>query len=236
MPEDEDKSVKAEPASTFPSDVELLDAGYVRASFSEKPDVSGLITASGHPFPTHEEIVQAGYVPLSRRAGRLKSRPRVSQMYWVDFPHDAYAPEFEGEHPGIIIRASKKLLHDTCIVLPVTSAAQKAGTHFHQLSKNPNPKGRAQGITAFVVCDHLYTMNTNRLRPLVDAKGQLVFPKVEAGDMKAIFQIVEKVLNMSFCTATQTAEASPATPEIKERPRERETKGGRPILHLRKEG
>lgn len=229
MSKDRDQSAEAK--SNFPSEAELLAAGYIRASFSERPDVSGLVTAAGHPFPTHEEIVQAGYVPLSRRAGRLMSRPRVSQMYWVDFPHDAYAPEFEGEHPGIIVRASKKLFHDTCIVLPVTSAEQKAGTHFHQLAKNPNPKGRDQGITAFVVCDHLYTVNTNRLRPLVDAKGRPVFPKVGADDMKAIFQIVEQVLNLSFCSATQTAEAAPA-PEIKERHQKRKTKNGRPVLSL----
>src|SRR3546814_4906714 len=60
-------------------------------------------------------------------------------MYWVDFPHDAYVPEFVNEHPGIIIRAANSL-SDTCIILPVTSAQQKAGTHFHQLSKNPNPR------------------------------------------------------------------------------------------------
>ncbi|NVK22678.1 MAG: type II toxin-antitoxin system PemK/MazF family toxin [Kangiellaceae bacterium] len=238
MPEDEDKSVKAEPAPTFPSEVELLEAGYVRASFREKPDVSSLVTAAGHPFPTHEEIVQAGYVPLSRREGRLMSRPRVGQMYWVDFPHDAYAPEFEREHPGIIIRAANKLRHDTCIVLPVTSAAQKAGTHFHQLAENPNPKGRDKGIVAYVVCDHLYTVNTNRLRPLVNSRGKTVFPKVGTDDMTAIFGLLEKVLNRSFCTVTQTAkEATPRAPEVAERPEKRETQGGRPILSLnRKEG
>src|SRR3546814_10885622 len=85
-------------------------------------------------------------------------------MYWVDFPHDAYVPEFVNEHPGIIIRAANSL-SDTCIILPVTSAQQKAGTHFHQLSKNPNPKGQAEGRIAYVVCDHLYTVNINRLRP-----------------------------------------------------------------------
>lgn len=231
MSKEKDQRAEARTNSNFPSEVELLAAGYIRANFSERPDISGLLTAAGHPFPAHEEIVQAGYVPLSRRAGRLMSRPRISQMYWVDFPHDAYAPEFEGEHPGIVIRASKKLFHDTCIVLPVTSAEQKAGSHFHQLARNPNPRGRDQGITAFVVCDHLYTVNTNRLRPLVDAKGRLVFPRVEASDMQTIFKILEKVLNLSFCSAMQAVEAPPV-PEIKERHKERETKNGRPILSL----
>src|SRR3546814_12869768 len=87
-------------------------------------------------------------------------------MYWVDFPHDAYVPEFVNEHPGIIFRAANSL-SDTCIILPVTSAQQKAGTHFHQLSKNPNPRGHVEGRIAYVVCDHLYTVHVNRLRPLL---------------------------------------------------------------------
>lgn len=110
MSKEEDKNTLPSPDDKFPSESELLQAGYVRANFNEKPDVSGLLTAAGHPFPTHEEIIRAGYVPLSRRVGRLQSRPRVGQMYWVDFPHDAYAPEFEREHPGIIVRDRKSVV------------------------------------------------------------------------------------------------------------------------------
>lgn len=187
--------------SPFPTEAELLAAGYVSINFSNMPDVSTLRTNAGHPFPTHDEIVKAGYLPSSRRERRIQSRPRVGQMYWVDFPHDAYAPEFVNEHPGIVIRAANSL-HDTCIVLPVTSAEQTAGTHFHQLSSNPNPKGKAQGITAFVVCDHIYTVNINRLRPVLSLKGQPVFPKVEQKDMEAIFTILKSVLSAAFSTSS----------------------------------
>ena len=234
MSEDKDHGAGIGAAKGFPSEVELLEAGYVRASFDEMPDVSGLLTAAGHPFPTHEEIVQAGYVPLSRRASRLRSRPRVGQMYWVDFPHDAYAPEFEREHPGIIVRAANKLHHDTCIVLPVTSAAQKAGSHFYQLSENPNPKGRDKGITAYVVCDHLYTVNTNRLRPMVTSTNRIVFPRVVAKDMEAVFQILEKVLNRSFCTAIQApVETAPLAFGSTEERQQQKTTGSRPVLKLK---
>ena len=192
----------------FPTDEELLAAGYVPIDFSNMPDVSDLVTEAGHPFPHHHEIIKAGYVPISRRERRIVSRPRVGQMYWIDFPHDAYAPEFVNEHPGIVIRAANTL-HDTCIILPVTSAQQKAGTHFHELSKNPNPKGEAEGRIAYVVCDHLYTVNINRLRPLVH-KGNAIFPKVEPQDLIAIFKVVQTVLGAAFAPA-QTAMASAAT-------------------------
>ena len=139
------------------------------------------------------------------------SRPRVGQMYWVDFPHDAYAPEFVNEHPGIVIRAANSL-HDTCIILPVTSAQQKAGTHFHQLSKNPNPKGHAEGRIAYVVCDHLYTVHINRLRAVLSLKNYPVFPKVEPHDMAAIFAIVQNVLALAAAPSQASVAAAAATP------------------------
>jgi len=191
----------------FPTDVDLHKAGYSPIDFSVSPDTSRILTEEGHPFPNHNEIISAGYVPIteilkagyvpvSRRERRILSRPRVGQMYWIDFPHDAYAPEFVNEHPGIVIRAAQSL-HDTCIILPVTSTQQKAGTHFHQLSQNPNPKGRAQGRIAYVVCDHFYTVNINRLRPLVD-KGKPIYPKILSADLARIFEIVQKVLGAAF--------------------------------------
>ena len=204
----------------FPTDEELLAAGYVPIDFSNMPEVADLITEAGHPFPHHHEIIKAGYVPISRRERRILSRPRMAQMYWIDFPHDAYAPEFVGEHPGIVIRAANSL-HDTCIILPVTSRKQKAGTHFHELSKNPNPKGQEEGRIAYVVCDHLYTVNINRFRPLVH-KGKAIYPKVEPDDLTAIFAIVQKVLGAAFnpaqavltagTPALATTAAAPAKP------------------------
>lgn len=182
----------------FPTQDELYKAGYSRINLSISPDTTNLRTEEGHPFPSHSEIIKAGYVPISeiikagyvpvsRRERRIVSRPRVGQMYWIDFPHDAYAPEFVKEHPGIVIRAAQSL-HDTCIILPVTSTAQKAGTHFHQLSYNPNPKGREEGRIAYVVCDHIYTVNINRLRPLVD-KRKPIFPKILEKDLDGILKL-----------------------------------------------
>ncbi|WP_380871575.1 hypothetical protein ACFB49_25490 [Sphingomonas sp. DBB INV C78] len=197
----------------IPTDQDLLAKGFVPVNFKNMPAVESMVTEAGHPFPQHHEIIKAGYIPISRRERRIQSRPRVGQMYWVDFPHDAYVPEFVNEHPGIVIRAANSL-SDTCIILPVTSAQQKAGTHFHQLSKNPNPKGHAEGRTAYVVCDHLYTVHVNRLRPVLSLKHLPVFPKVEPHDMIAIFGIVEKVLALSSAAshaAVATASPPPAT-------------------------
>jgi hypothetical protein len=64
---------------------------------------------SGGAFPTDGELDAAGWVRKSRRDRRILSRPRVGQYCWVDFPHDAYVPEFVGEHPGVVIRAARSL-------------------------------------------------------------------------------------------------------------------------------
>ena len=37
----------------------------------------------------------------------IKTVPRVGQVYWIAMVDNATAPEFEGYHPGIIIRACK---------------------------------------------------------------------------------------------------------------------------------
>lgn len=210
MPNDDGAEDQQDAETPFPSDEELLGAGYVPIDYSNMPDVETLFTDDGHPFPHHYEIIRAGYVPISRRERRIVSRPRMGQMYWIDFPHDAYAPEFVNEHPGIVIRAANSL-HDTCVILPVTSAQQRAGTHFHELSKNPNPKGHAEGRTAYVVCDHFYTVNINRLRPLVH-KGQAIYPKVEPHDLTAIFAVVQTVLGTAFAPAQAAVAAAAAAP------------------------
>lgn len=233
MKNDIEKDDDAASPPFFPSPEDLLAAGYVRATFDKVPDVAGKITSAGHPFPTHEEIVASGYVPLSRREQRLVSRPRVAQMMWVDFPHDAYSPEFVNEHPGIIIRTAKKLSHDTCIVIPVSSKPQKDSTHFHKLSENPNPDGKRRGVEAHAICDHLYTVHVNRLRPLVD-RGKPVYPKVKPADMQAIYSIVETVLGVSF-RASQ-AETSAVPVSVVKEPTQVETDqvptSGRKILKL----
>jgi uncharacterized protein YifN (PemK superfamily) len=136
-------------------------------------------------FPSAAELDAAGWVRKSRRERQIQSRPRVGQYYWVDFPHDAYAPEFEGEHPAIVVRAAKNLF-DTCIVVPITSQPQERDTHVHIFKRNPNPVGHAQGKVAHAICDHIYTVHVHRLRPVLTAKGQPIFSKIDPDDLEAI--------------------------------------------------
>lgn len=140
-------------------------------------------------FPTDEELAKAGWFRLSRRERRINSAPRRGQFFWVDFPHDAYEPEFIGEHPGVVLRGGN-LLHGTCIVVPVTSREPAIRRYVHKFGTNPNPQGEKSGIEAFAICDHLYTVNVCRLRPVLDLKGQPVFGKVSPEDLFEIERLV----------------------------------------------
>jgi uncharacterized protein YifN (PemK superfamily) len=99
----------------------------------------------------------------------------VGQVYWVDFPTDAYAPEFEEMHPGVIIRAARSMAAH-CIVVPLTHRAQPDNPHAHQLAKNPRPGDTAP---AWAVCDHIYTVALGRLRAITNQHGKPVNPRLD---------------------------------------------------------
>ena len=144
-------------------------------------------------FPSDADLLAAGWIKASRRHRRIISRPRVGQVYWIDFPHDVYPPEFMGEHPGIIIRAAQNL-HGTCIIVPVTSKSQSDASHTHTLTVNPIPSVRQNLIQSHVVCDHLYTVHVNRLRPIIAKHNRPIYPKISAHDLQIIVSKIQSAL------------------------------------------
>lgn len=188
---------------------------------------------SDNSLPPDDILRAAGWIPASRRTRRIQSRPRFGQYYWVDFPHDAYAPEFVGEHPGIVIRAAKKLDHDTCVVVPVTSKPQGESPHIHKLEVNPNPDGKANGVEAYVVCDHFYTVSICRLRPVVDPTGRAIFPKINESDLAGISKCVVRALQIILSAAEAQPPQPSSQPDAEPPPGPEKTgPGGRKILRL----
>lgn len=98
-----------------------------------------------------------------------------------------------GEHPGIIIRAAQNL-YGTCIIVPVTSKLQNDASHTHTLSVNPIPSVKQKLIQSHVVCDHLYTVHVNRLRPIIAKHNQPIYPKISALDLKIIVSKIQLAL------------------------------------------
>jgi uncharacterized protein YifN (PemK superfamily) len=79
--------------------------------------------------------------------------------------------------------------------------------HVHIFSQNPNPVGAAQGFVAHAICDHLYTVHANRLRPVLNLKGRPMFGRIEREDLTAIMEKVRNVLAFK----TNAAPASTAS-------------------------
>jgi uncharacterized protein YifN (PemK superfamily) len=159
-----------------------------------------------HELTVEELCAQYGLVKQSRRQRLIGSTPRIGQYFWVDFPHDAYAPEFVGEHPGIVIRAAQRY-DDVCTIVPVTSTTpREMKPHIHPLARNPNPD--TPTTKAWAICSHVYTIHIARLRPVKDRYGRPVYPKVDRADMEAIFACMRLAFSQ-VCTVPEKPKAPP---------------------------
>jgi len=110
----------------------------------------------------HED---AAYAPR-RIKPRIKSAPKVRQIYWCDFGSSPVLPEMGKLRPALIISFRNKLVGH-CLVLPISSGEQlgEAEQWAHRLEV-PFVEGR----DSFVICNHLYTVATARLQPLMSEK------------------------------------------------------------------
>ncbi len=149
----------------------------------------------------------AGLTRVTRRQHNLHGTPRVGQVFWVDFPADAYAPEFENEHPGVVVRAARNMA-DSCIIVPLTHRAATANIHAYKLSQNPNPN---DALDAWAICDHLYTVSLGRLRRF-QRRGKDYDARLVDSDKQAIFSKIQRSLPMVFSTSSPSL---PATPPAK---------------------
>jgi len=120
---------------------------------------------------------QPGRVPP-----RIRSAPRIRQIYWCDFPQDVQLPEFSKRRPVVII--SKKVkLHGCVIVLPLTIKSQP-----NNLMACPiiNPVNKQ---LSWVICDHPTTVAVSRLH----LPGRTVL-RMETDDFKKIVKLMGEVL------------------------------------------
>ena len=122
---------------------------------------------------------------------RIKSVPRYAEVYWCDFSISNVLPEFDDVHPVVVIRSGQKLSNPH-IVVPMTTS-DHAGDHYaYALPVNPNPK-RAD-TTSWVLCNHLYTVASERLFPLRDRYDNPIYPKATDEDMHQIGRLVRLAL------------------------------------------
>lgn len=118
--------------------------------------------------------------PPAKPVSQLQRSTRVGEVYWCAFSPHNLVPEFDDKHLVVILRGGKKD-NDAHVVVPLTKQPQVDNPHGYRLTHNPNPGSANQ---SWAVCNHVYTVASERLEPLRDAKGVKRTPeKLDPNDL-----------------------------------------------------
>jgi len=120
-----------------------------------------------------------------RIAPRLKSAPKIRQLYWCDFPKDAQLPEFWKRRP-VVVLSKTATLHGAVIVIPCSTQTQQDPKLAFPLRTS------IDGRAAWAVCDKPTTVAVSRLLP---AQGAVVrMPVDEFNEMlKLVLDLLPKL-------------------------------------------
>jgi len=113
---------------------------------------------------------------------RLKSAPRIRQVFWCDFPDDAQLPEFWKVRPVLVI-SKKASLYGSVTVLPFTTKSQPDNPAAYPV-KNPTT-----GRQSWVICNYITTVAVSRLRQ--DNRGLV---KLADDDFDKVIDLMQKYL------------------------------------------
>ena len=91
-----------------------------------------------------------------RVAPRLKSAPKIRQLYWCDFPKDAQLPEFWKSRPVIIV-SYRNTLSGSVTVIPCSTEPQDANQWAVAI------KTAFTAEKSWAICDKPYTVAVSRL-------------------------------------------------------------------------
>lgn len=141
--------------------------------------------------------------PAQGPVSALLGDTRVGEVYWCDFSALNLIPEFDAMHLIVVVRGGKKD-RDIHTVLPLTKVAQAKNPHAYKLRDNPNP---ASADEAWAVCNHLYAVASERLRPLREAGGKTRSRvKLSEHDLGEIASRVRRALHTFLLLGTQKVE------------------------------
>ena len=108
---------------------------------------------------------------------RLKSAPKIRQMYWCDFPQDAQLPEFWKRRP-VVILSYRNGLHGAVTAIPCSTKDQAGNPWAFPL------RTTIDGRAAWAICDKPATVAVSRL---VQHYGTILrMPEPEFNEMLAL--------------------------------------------------
>jgi mRNA interferase MazF len=113
----------------------------------------------------------------------IRRSTRLGEVYWCAFSPHHYPPEFDDKHLVVVIRGAKPVF-GAHVLVPLTKKPQVDNPHGYKLIRNPNPRSADQ---SWAVCDHIYTVASERLQRLRDSKGVMREPeRIDAADFREI--------------------------------------------------
>ncbi len=116
-------------------------------------------------------------IPPPKVQPRLKSAPKIRQLYWCDFPEDAQLPEFWKRRP-VIVLSYKTTLHGAVTVIPCSTQVQPGNKWAFPLETT------IDGRAAWAICDKITTVAVSRLLP--DKNGIKRMADKEFNDILAL--------------------------------------------------
>jgi mRNA interferase MazF len=119
--------------------------------------------------------MQPANTPPPKKPPRLKSAPKVRQLYWCDFPEDAQLPELWKRRPVIVISYKKIRLHGAITVVPCSTKPQNDAEAAFAL------RTTIDGREAWAICDKPTTVAVSRLLP--DKSGIVRMPRDEFNEL-----------------------------------------------------
>jgi uncharacterized protein YifN (PemK superfamily) len=129
----------------------------------------------------------------------INRKPSVREVYFIAAPKGARAPEFEGYHPGVILRVSAANSEEACTVVyvplttddPTDPGTGRLPSYIHKLSKAPGPDASK---SAWAICDHIMTANLCRLELFHFPGGVQRAPKIADKDFNAILDCIHSAI------------------------------------------
>lgn len=115
-----------------------------------------------------------------RRHLRIKSAPKIRQVFWCDYPDPEHTeiPEFFKRRP-VVVLSRKATLHGVVTVVPLSGKPQMDSRNSLRMLSP------IRGKTVWAVCNHVHTVSTRRL----DAPAGRI-PRVPDEDFRGILKKV----------------------------------------------
>jgi mRNA interferase MazF len=152
-----------------------------------------LSNQSGNKEPAAEEKDKPPKV-----APRIKSAPKIRQLYWCDFPKDAQLPEFWKRRPVIILSRVVPSVHGTAVVVPCSTGANQDPRKAFPL------RTTIDGRAAWAICDKPTTVAVSRL---LSSRGAI--PRLPQDEFD---EMLEMVLNQLPKVPDKKPDAAPSDP------------------------